>query len=126
MIFRLEREKTTSTPYVLIDEENNYFKMEGRSFHEDIVEFFREINEWLDRYLQKDFDTFTFDCALNYLNSSTVKALLNMLMKMDKYASDDKKIIVNWITSYNNEIVTECGEDFRDELTQLTFNLVNV
>ena len=126
MAFRLEREKTTSTPYVLIDEENSYIKMEGRSFHEDIVEFFSEINEWLDKYLKKDFDTFTFDCALNYFNSSTVKALLNMLMKMDKHASENKKIIVNWITTSNNEIVTECGEDFREELTKLTFNLLSV
>jgi len=124
MAFRLERVKTTSTPYVLIDEEQNYMRLEGQSFHENVIEVFTEINDWLENYLATDFGTFTFDCAMKYFNSSTVKALFNMLAKMDKAASDTKKVIVNWITTEENEIVTECGEDFRDEVSHITFNLV--
>ena len=123
MAFHLERQKTTSTPYVLIDEEKGYMKMEGRSFHENIIELFKEICDWLDNYLLSDFEVFTFDCAMDYFNSSTVKALLNMIMKMDRCASNNK-IIVNWITTKDNEIVIECGEDFREEIEVLTFNMI--
>ena len=124
MAFRLEKQKTTSTPYVLIDEEKSCLKVSGRSFHEDIVNFYKDIDAWLDSYLASDFKLFTFDCELNYLNSSTIKALLNMIIKMDKNASDEKKIIINWITTDINEIVIECGEDFREDIENLTFNLV--
>ena len=124
MAFRLEIQKTTSTPYILVDEENGYMKMEGRSFHENIAEFYREVTNWLDSYLMSDFGIFTFDCAMDYFNSSTVKALLNMLTKMNKNTSNGKKITVNWITTADNEIVIECGEDFQEEATNITFNLV--
>jgi len=126
MTFRLEKDKTTSTPYVLVDEEKNYMKLEGRCFHENVGDFFKEINDWLDGYLATDFKVFTFDNAMNYFNSSTTKLMLNMLMKMDRHSSDAHKIIVNWITTEDNDIMIECGEDFKEELKNLEFNLIIV
>jgi len=124
MEFHLERRQTTSTPYVLIDEEKSYMKMEGRSFHENIADFFKEINDWLDNYLATDFKVFTFDCEMNYFNSSTVKALLNMILRMDKHSLGGNKVIVNWITTSDNEIIIECGEDFKEDVSNLEFNLI--
>jgi hypothetical protein len=124
MAFHLERRPTTSTPYVLIDEEKSYMKMEGRSFHENIAEFFKEINGWLDSYLATDFGFFTFDCEMNYFNSSTVKALLNMILRMDKYSVGGSKVTLNWITTKDNEIIIECGEDFKEDVSNLEFNLI--
>jgi len=124
MSFYLETQKSPSTPYILVDEANNYMRMEGRSFHESVVESFRDINNWLDGYLQTDFGTFTFDCEMNYFNSSTAKLLLNLIMKMDNHVGASKNIIVNWITTTSNEIVMECGEDFQEDVNKLEFNLV--
>ena len=123
MAYRLEREKTDLTPYVLIDEGQGYMKLEGESYHENVVGFFQEINEWLDRFINTDFAGFTFDCKLKYFNSSTVKLLLNMLLKMDR-SEGGKNITVNWITTKNNKIIIECGEDFQEDLENLTFNLI--
>jgi len=124
MTFHLEKQKTKSTPYVLIDEEKGYMKLEGRSFHENVVEFFKEINAWMDTYLTSDFRAFTFDCEMNYFNSSTAKLLFNMIMKMDKHACANKKITLNWITTESNDIVIECGESFQEDVCNLEFNLV--
>jgi hypothetical protein len=124
MAYRLEKEKTTSTPYILIDEEKNHMKFEGRSFHENVVEFYRDVNNWLDTYLETDFGCFTFDFEMNYFNSSTSKLLHNMLTKMDEHASDEKKVIVNWITTEDNDIIIECGEDFQEDFNNLKFNMV--
>jgi hypothetical protein len=124
MAFHFEKEKTASTPYILADEEKKYMKVEGRSFHENVVSLFDEINNWLDDFLPSDFGEFTFDCELNYLNSSTVKMFYNLLMKMDKHASKEKKITVNWITTESNDIIIECGEDFKEDVTNIIFNIV--
>jgi len=124
MAFLLEKEKTTSTPYVLIDEKKSYMKMEGRSFHENIGAFFKDINDWLDSYLTTDFGIFTFDNLISYFNSSTTKLMLNMLVKMDRHSSDKNKVIVNWITTEENDIMVECGEDFQEEMENLEFNLI--
>jgi hypothetical protein len=124
MAFHFEKEKTPSTPYILVDEEKKYMKLEGRSFHENVVSLFEEINNWLDDFLPSNFGEFTFDCELNYLNSSTVKMLYNMLIKMDKFANKEKKIIINWITTESNDIIIECGEDFKEDVNNITFNIV--
>lgn len=124
MSYRLERERTGSTPYILIDEEKGYMRFEGESFHENVVAFFEDVNKWLENYLKTDFDTLTFDCELKYFNSSTAKLLLNILMEMDNHTSNGKKIIVNWITSKDNDIIIECGEDFQEEMSNLEFNLI--
>jgi len=126
MPFFLEKQKTTSTPYLLVDETKSYLKLEGRCFHENISLFFKETNEWLDTYLATDFGTFTFDNAITYFNSSTTKLILNMLLKMDKHAVGENKIIVNWITTQDNDIMIECYEDFQEEMENLIFNLVIV
>jgi len=123
MAYRLEREKTDMTPYVLIDEENGIMKLEGESYHENVFAFFQEIHEWLVKYLKTDFASFTVDCKLKYFNSSTVKLLLNMLLEMDRSAGG-KNITVNWITTKNNKIIIECGEDFQEDVKNLTFNLI--
>jgi len=123
MGFKLEREKTDSTPFVLIDEENGLMRFEGESYHENIFEFFKEIRDWLSDYLKTDFTALTFDCELTYFNSSTVKVLLGMLMEMDS-CDNCTSITVNWITTEDNMIIIECGEDFEEDVENLTFNLI--
>jgi len=121
---RIERERTKTTPYVLIDEQKGYMKFEGESYLEDIIGFFKEINEWLEKYLKSDFTEFTFECALEYFNSSTTKMLYNILRLMDNN-SVDKKVIVNWIVAdKDDDMLIECGEDFNEEMENLEFNIV--
>lgn len=124
MAFQLEKQKTGSTPYILIDEERGYMKFEGESFHENVMEFYREVGQWLEAFLKTDFRAFTFDCELKYFNSSTAKLLLNMLMEMDEQATGGKRVTVNWITTGDNDIIIECGEDFQEEMENLEFHLV--
>ena len=121
--YRMEREKTDLTPYVLIDEEKRYMKFEGESYHENVTSFFKDINDWLGAFLRKDFDSFTFDCCLSYFSSSTVKVLLNILLDMDN-SKNSKNIIVNWITSRKNKIIIECGEDYREDIKNIAFNII--
>ena len=123
-MYRIERERTSSTPYILIDQEKGYMRFQGESFHENVLDFYSEIVDWLQKYLAGDFEQFVFDCELKYFNSSTARLLLNMLLLMDDASAAGKKVTVNWISTEDNEINIECGEDFSDEVTSLTFNMV--
>ena len=123
MAYKLELERTDTTPYILIDEENGYMRFEGESYHENVISFFNEVSEWLSAFLQTDFSSFTFDCELKYFSSSTVKILLNMLLDMNN-SKNSNCITVNWITTQDNKIIIECGEDFHEDLENITFNIV--
>jgi len=125
MSFKLERSKTRTTPYILIDEEKGYMLFEGECYLEDIIGFFKEINEWLQKYLVSGFTTFTFDCALEYFNSSTSKQIYNILRLIDASCSPGKKVIVNWIVANeDDDMLIENGEDYRDEMENLEFNII--
>ncbi len=125
MLNRLEKEKTGSTPYILFDADQHYMKFAGESFHENVIEFYGEIDSNLGEYMATDFGKFTFDCELTYFNSSTAKLLLNMLLGMDDaIAGTDKEVIVNWITTEDNDIIIECGEDFEEEVENIQFNII--
>ena len=124
MAYNLELSQTGSTPYVLIDGEKGVMRFEGESYHENVLDFFKEVTDWLTGFLASDFNAFTFDCALTYFNSSTSMLLYNMLTDMDARAADGKKVTVNWIAEEGNDIIIECGEDFEDEMKNLEFNLI--
>lgn len=123
MAYRFEREKTPSTPYVLIDGEKRYMKLEGKSFHENVIEHFKEMIDWVDILLESDFPDFTFECRLEYFNSSTTKLLWNILSDMNDSDRADR-ITVNWVTTADNMITTEAGEDFKEDMNRLHFNLI--
>lgn len=124
MPYLLEKQKTGSTPYVLVDEGRGYMKFEGESFHENVIDFYKDVNNWLESHLKTDFELLVFDCELKYFNSSTAKLLLNILTEMDDHACGGKKVVVNWITTEDNDIILECGEDFQEEMNNLEFNMI--
>jgi hypothetical protein len=125
MAFKLERAATATSPYVLIDESKGYMKFSGESYLEDIIGFFKDINGWLEGYLATDFDKFTFDCAMEYFNSSTTKILYNIVRAMDRAAEDGKTCVVNWVCDEDDDIIIECGEDFQEEMEYLEFNIIS-
>ena len=124
MAFKLELPLTESTPYVLIDEEAGYIRFKGECYAENTIEFFKKTTDWLTGYLATDFSSLIFDIELEYFNSSSSKLLYNMLKSMDTRASHGKDITVNWYSVVGNDIILEQGEDFKDELTNLKFNII--
>jgi hypothetical protein len=124
MSFFFEKNKTGSTPYVLVDGSRGYILMEGESFHENVIEFYREVNNWLKTHLKTDFKQLTFDCKFEYFNSSTAKILLNMFTEMDKHTTQENKIVVNWFAINDDDIIIECGNDYQEDMDNLTFNVI--
>ena len=119
-----ELPKTDSTPLIIIDETKGYMKFEGESYSENVTAFYKIVTDWLSRYLKSDFESLTFDCALEYFNSSTSKLLYNMLADMDRSAASGKNIVVNWYADSDNDIIIESGEDFEEDIKSLTFNMI--
>jgi hypothetical protein len=116
--------RTDSTPLVIIDEAKGYMRFEGESYSENVIEFYKVVTEWLNRYLKTDFNVLVFDCSLEYFNSSTSKLLYNILTDMDNTAAKGKDIVINWYADKDNDIIIESGEDFEEDLENLIFKLI--
>ncbi len=121
--FFIEAAKTT--PRIFFDETKNVLEISGESYPENTAEFYFPFFQWLEARLAKLGDgPFTVDIELIYFNSSSSKILMNLFDRLDKKAEEGKNVAVNWIYAEENESSMEYGEEFKEDLRSLAFNLV--
>jgi hypothetical protein len=119
-------EATKYTPLVNFDAASNTLELTGESYPENLATFAEPFFTWLEDYLtQLEDQTFTVNIELTYFNSSSSKMLLDLFDRLEEEVTDhDKTIIVNWIYDTENEVAEEYGEEFQEDIEELTFNLV--
>jgi hypothetical protein len=119
-------EATKHTPLVLFDAESHTLNVTGESYPEDVAEFAEPIFAWLEEYLKElENQTFTVNITLTYFNSSSSKMLLDLFDRLEEEVTDNaKNIIVNWIYDKENDTAEEYGEEFKEDLEELPFNLI--
>ncbi len=117
---------TSQTPVVCFNEETQSLNIVGECYPENISKFSSPIFSWLNNYLENlEEQIFTVNIELIYFNSSSSKMLLDLFDRLETAVSEQQKnIIVNWIYDSENESALEYGEEFKEDLNDLTFNLV--
>ncbi len=115
---------TERSPEVHFDFAAHHMTLKGESYPEDVAAFYGPLVAALDGWLatQKD-SALTFDIELVYFNSSSAKALMNILMLLEKTGSAGNKVVINWRYSADDDTMQEFGEDFAEDLEHVTFNL---
>lgn len=116
---------TERSPDVDFDFETGILSLKGESYPEDASTVFGPIFAALDRFFAaSDGREIRFDFDLIYFNSSSAKALMNMFQMMENAAGRGTKVVVNWHYAPDDETMKEFGEDFSEDLENVTFNLV--
>lgn len=116
---------TKSSPYVCFDATTGVLNMKGKSYPENAAQFYTPILAWLREYLRGVGEKQTVvNLEMIYLNSSSSKALFNFFDLLENFAKDGRNIVVNWHYHPDNDAAFECGEEFREDLSALAFNLV--
>jgi hypothetical protein len=118
-------EKTDSTPRISLDLSSGILEFAGESFPENTAEFYAPVFKWIRAYLDSsNVAVTTVNMRIVYFNSSSSKALMNLFDLLDDAAAAGKKIIVNWIYAGGDENSLEYGEEFKEDIESLEFNLV--
>lgn len=113
-------------PQVEFDFAQGSFKLKGESYPEDVAAFYGPLVAALDGWLKETTGRdIRFDIELVYFNSSSAKALMNILMLLEK-AAGANAITVNWFYNADDDTMQEFGEDFSEDLERVTFNLCAV
>lgn len=117
---------TKYTPEIYFDTTLNILGIKGESYPENITEFSSPLFSWLENYLENlGQRNFTINIELIYFNSSSSKMLLDLFDLLEDEVNDnDKNIVVNWIYDIDNDSSQEYGEEFKEDLEILPFNLV--
>ena len=111
---------TKSSPEVILNPDG-IIKIKGRSIHENMIEFYKPVNKWVDEYIQEPADITCIDINLEYFNSASSKILINLIQKFSHVQLKNKKFIINWYYEEGDEDILEIGEYFSSVL-RIPFN----
>ena len=113
-----------NTPEILLCPQG-IIKIEGRSIHENVSDFFTPVEAWIDEYIADPADLTTVNLNLEYFNSSSSKALIQMLQQIKTVTSLDKSFVINWYYEDGDDDILERGEYFASVL-DIPMNYIKV
>lgn len=117
--------KTDSTPEISFDAGTGILELHGESYPENTAAFYAPVFDWINAYLAKDgMPPVKLNIEILYFNSSSSKALMNLFDLLNSKVKEGKSIVVNWIYDTDNESALEYGEEFKEDLDTLPFELV--
>ena len=97
----------------------------GESYPENTAEFYDSVFSWLEQYLDRDdTEAVTLNLDIPYFNSSSSKVLMDLFDLFDEAVDAGKRITVNWMYDEEDDSTLEAGEEFQEDLENLTFNFV--
>ncbi len=111
---------TKDTPEVFFDFNKGLFSMKGRSLSENSFAFFLPIFANMEAYLKQPLPSTTFELQFEYLNSSSFKLVIDLLLLSKKMSTDENKISVKWIYEADDEDILLLGEE-TSRITGLPF-----
>ena len=113
---------TKRTPEVSFTTDGR-LKLSGRSIPEDPNQFYDRVFEWVFHYCQQPNDTITVDISLEYFNSGSSKAILEILRALVDSAKKGKQISINWYYEEGDDDILERGE-YYESILELKFNFI--
>ncbi len=114
-IFKLER--TSRTPFVLMDSKKGLIEIKGISIPNNSYEFFMPLFDRIDQYVVAPASMTVVNLHLEYLNTSTSKALLEMFKKLTVLTN----VQFNWHFDGDDEEMLEFGKNY-EALLECEFN----
>ncbi len=107
--------------------QENRLALRGEAYPEDAPAFFGPILKALAAYCESiQEQELLVEFQLAYFNTSSAKALMNMIHVLETSASHGTKISLRWLVQENDDVIREFGEDFSTELQHVQFQLVQI
>lgn len=86
--------------------------IQGESYMEDMYKFYKPVLSWLNNYIQEKNKPVTLNIRLTYFNTSSSRALLDILDILKIYQDNGGTIAVNWYYDRNDPDMVDEIEDF--------------
>ena len=111
----LNIESTQSTPSILADAKAGAVEMRGDSYPENSFELFSPVMQWIESFLAETERPLTLNLHLLYLNTSSVKAMMDIFDLLEEAHRGGRQVSVNWYYDEQNERVAELAEEFKED-----------
>ena len=84
------------TPKIILDKDKNIFEVSGNSLPEDIIGFYAPVFSWIEEYLKEPNPITKLSVKLNYFNSSSSKAILDLITLLAELSRKGQKVEIEW------------------------------
>ena len=119
----LSLEGSAKVPTVKFDAENGVLELKGRSIPENSIEFYKPLNEWIEKYGENPKSNTIVDIKLEYFNTSSSKCILDLFKQLEKLNNKDTDVQINWYFEEDDEDMEEAGEDYQ-AIIDLPFKMI--
>lgn len=108
-------EGTSSSPSVKAYWQEGTLYMQGDSYPENSYELYADMVAWVSAYLKESTQPLTLELTLLYLNTSSIKVMMDIFDEMEEYFQQGRQVAVNWYFDEDNERVAELAEEFKED-----------
>ena len=99
-------------PSVNFNVKTGICEINGESFLEDTVEFYRHLIDCIDGYIEDVKGPLALIIKLSYFNTSTSRSILDILNLLKDYEEDGGEIVINWHFDENDVDMEEDIDDY--------------
>ncbi|MDN0085689.1 biofilm regulation phosphoprotein SiaC [Crenobacter sp. SG2305] len=114
---------TDSIPSIQASWASGRLEMKGDSYPENAFELYQPVIDWIEVFLKTENRPLLMQLQLLYLNTSSIRAMMDMLDLLEDAHKQGKPVGVTWLYERDNERVAELAEEFREDYT-LRFDIV--
>ena len=107
---------STSTPAIRSNWQAGVLAMQGDSYPENSYELFGPVIGWVERYLAEAGRPLRIELELLYLNTSSIKAMMDIFDMLQDAHQTGCGVVVHWRYDRRNERVAELADEFREDL----------
>lgn len=112
-----------STPRIRADWSSGRLEMSGDSYPENSFELFQPVLDWIGAFLDRATRPLALDLQLLYLNTSSVRAMMEIFDALQEAHERGRAVAVKWRYDRNNERVADLANEFKEDYT-FSFEIV--
>lgn len=119
---------TEKTPEINFDSASGKLFIGGRSYSSDAFDFYKPVNEWLNRYILSPQEKTSLEVNVDYFHSVSVKYLTSIVKKIAQLQDAGKAVQVQWMhqSDENDEDESfELGKSIQSE-AKIKFDFVEI
>ena len=102
---------TKHTPEIKIDISKGLFSIKGRSLAEDSVDFYSNIFSFLKEYYLNPCQLTTFEMTFEYLNSTSLKLIIDLIVTAKKLTVAPNKVEFKWFYEEDDDDILMTGNE---------------
>lgn len=119
---KLILEETEDTPEIILDPDNNEFKISKISVPENALDFYAPVLNWIKEYAKNPNPKTVFDFDLEYVNTASSKQVIQLILLLQKVA-EKGDVKVRWYYESIDEDMQALGKRYK-KLVNVPFELI--